>query len=120
MKREFPLTDRPSRARLAKLITAIANASGGTGYFIVGVVEKDRKGNSLDEVICGVNDNLDNYQRLIQQSLHEFTNPVPKVGYQEIDVPETRKRIGVMLIDVPLINLTKSLRNAKILDLVFT
>lgn len=100
MKREFPLTDRPSRARLAKLITAIANASGGTGYFIVGVVDKrDRKSNSLDEVIYGVSDDLDNYQKLIQQSLHEFTNPVPKVSYQEINVPGIRKRIGVMLID---------------------
>jgi hypothetical protein len=100
MKREFPLTDRPSRARLAKLITAVANASGGTGYFIVGIVDKkDRKSNSLDEIIYGVSGDSDNYQRLIQQALNEFTNPVPKVNYQEIKPPETNKRIGVMIID---------------------
>ncbi|ACK72662.1 putative transcriptional regulator [Gloeothece citriformis PCC 7424] len=100
MKREFPLTDKPSRARLAKLIVAMANASGGTGYFIVGVVDKkDRITNSIEEIIYGVNDNLDSYQRLIQQALNEFTNPVPIVSYQEIIPPEISKKIGVIIID---------------------
>lgn len=100
MKREFPLADRPSRARFAKLITAMANADGGTGYFMVGIVDKkDRKDDSLEEIIYGVSEDSDSYQRSIQQSLNEFTNPVPQVSYREINPPGTVKRIGIIIID---------------------
>lgn len=100
MKREFALADRPSRARFAKLITAIANAPGGTGYFIIGVVDKkDRRGTHPDDVYYGVTESTDHYQRSIQQALQEFSNPIPNVTYHEVTPPGTDKTIGVVIID---------------------
>jgi schlafen family protein len=99
LKREFPLEDRLSRAKLAKFITAIANAPGGRGYFIVGVVDaRDRQSDKLEDLIAGVTHSGDLYQRLVQQALTEFTNPVPEVKYQEYS-PLPNRRIGVMIIE---------------------
>jgi predicted HTH transcriptional regulator len=93
LKREFPLNDRTARARFAKLVTAIANSPGGTGYFIIGVIDnQDRISNSLDEIILGVSGDFDSYQKQIQQALTEFTNPVPSVKYEETLVPEIEKK----------------------------
>lgn len=100
MKREFPLNDKPSKARLAKLITAMANASGGTGYFIIGVVDKgDRSSNLLEDIIYGTNEDSDSYQRSINQALDEYTNPIPKVDYNEVYPPGLNKKIGVIIIE---------------------
>jgi Putative DNA-binding domain len=100
LKREFPLNDRTARAKFAKLVTAIANSPGGTGYFIIGVIDnQDRISNSLDEIIVGVSGDFDSYQKQIQQALTEFTNPVPSVKYEEILVPETEKIIGIVVIE---------------------
>lgn len=100
LKREFPLNDRIARAKFAKLVTAIANSPGGTGYFIIGVIDnQDRISNSLDEIILGVSGDFDSYQKQIQQALTEFTNPVPSVKYEETLVPEIEKTIGIVVIE---------------------
>ena len=101
LKREFPLSDRIGRAKLAKLITAMANAAGGAGYFIIGVKDKkERKPeDSLDEIIYGVNELFDEYQKLIYQALDEFANPVPRVIYEEVTPPGIDKKIGVIIIE---------------------
>lgn len=98
-KREFDLSDKVGKAKFAKLITAIANASGGTGYFIIGVNDaRDRTGNSLDEIVAGVSHDADIYQRQVQQALSDFAYPVPEVTYVEIPFEEINKRIGVVIV----------------------
>ncbi len=83
MKREFPLDDKTGKAKFAKLVTAIANTPGGTGYFIIGVVDKrDRASDRLDDIVVGVAHDEDGYQRQIQQALTDFTNPVPLVLFR--------------------------------------
>lgn len=99
IKQEFKLDNKPNRAKFAQLITAIANAPGGTGYFIIGVVDKrNRKTNSLDEIVPGVTDDHDSYQRLIQQALDTYASPVPVVEYLEVPVPEIGRKIGVVIV----------------------
>ncbi len=101
LKQELPLDDRPSRARLAKIVTSIANTPGGEGYIVIGVLEgrhRDDK-NSLADIVVGVPYEHDGYQRLIQQSLDEFTNPVPQVSYTEVLVPEVSRKIGVIIVE---------------------
>jgi hypothetical protein len=100
MKREFALDDRMGKAKFAKLVTAIANTPGGTGYFIIGVVDKrDRASDRLDDIVVGVTHDEDVYQRQIQQALTDFTNPVPLVRYQELYFPEVSRKIGVAIIE---------------------
>lgn len=99
MKSEFPLESKDSKAKFAKLITAIANSPGGTGYFIIGVVDKrKRTGESLNEIIIGITYEQDVYQRQIQQALNEFSNPIPLVEYQEVSFPKISKKIGVIVV----------------------
>jgi len=101
LKQELPLNDRPSRAKLAKVVTSIANTPGGEGYIIVGVLEERHRSdkNNLEEIIVGVPYEHDAYQRLIQQALNEFTNPVPQVSYTEVLVPEVSRKIGVIVVE---------------------
>lgn len=100
LKQELPLNDRPSRAKLAKIVTSIANTPGGTGYIVVGVVEgRHRSSDNLEEIIVGVPYEHDAYQRLIQQALDEFTNPVPQVSYTEVPIQEVRRKIGIIIVE---------------------
>ncbi len=101
LKQKLPLDDRPSRARLAKIVTSMANTPGGEGYIVIGVLEgrhRDDK-NNLADIIVGVPYEHDSYQRLIQQALDEFTNPVPQVSYTEVLVPKISRNIGVIIVE---------------------
>lgn len=100
MKSECCLEDKAGKAKFARSIAAIANSPGGRGYFIVGVKDKkQRSGEDMDEIIAGINQDHDSFQRLIQQSLYEFLNPVPTVSYEEVPVPKTSKNIGVIIVE---------------------
>jgi hypothetical protein len=100
MKSECNLGDKQGKAKFAKSIAAIANSPGGRGYLIIGVQDKrERTGEDFNEIVIGLNQDHDSFQRLIQQALYEFLNPVPTILYEELLVPDTEKRIGVVIVE---------------------
>lgn len=99
-KRMLDLGPRPNGTKLAQLVTAMANTPGGTGYILLGVVDRRaRSGVDLADAVCGIDHDPEEFERRLQQVLVEAANPVPPVRYEVITVPEIDQRIGVIVVE---------------------
>jgi len=101
LKRTLDLSDKAKRAHFAKDVLAMANTRGGPGYIIVGVLDnKDRQENSSDYVVGFSAGDTDALERLVMQTLdHYCSKPIPDVHYEELVHPQTKKSIGIVVID---------------------
>jgi len=100
LKRSFDLGSRPNRTKLAQIVTAIANTPGGSGYIVLGVLDRRaRTGPTLADAVCGVEHDPEGYARQLHQALAEASNPVPVVRYETVPVPGLDKRVGVIVVE---------------------
>jgi len=101
LKRQLDLGTRGTRAKFAKDVLAMANTAGGTGYLVIGVLDaKDRTSDDPTEYIVGFSPpDLDVFQRLMQQSLQTYCDPVPEIYYEEMVHPGTERTLGVVVIE---------------------
>lgn len=100
LKRELDLGPRPNRTKLVQLICAIANTPGGTGYIVLGVLDKkDRAGPELADAVCGIDHDPENYERQLQQALADAASPVPPTRYEAVAVPGLDKQIGIIVVE---------------------
>jgi hypothetical protein len=107
LKREWDLGPRPNRTRLAQLVTAMANTPGGVGYIVIGVLDRRQRpvlqsggAPGLADVVCGIDHDSETFERQLQQALADASDPVPSVRYEVLDVPDTGKRIGVIVVEL--------------------
>jgi len=99
LKRSVDLSDRPGRASFAKDVMAIANTIGGTGYLIIGVVDRKQRSGVLTEDIPGFHPpDPDAFQRLIAQALHYYVTPPPAFEYHTVQHPTLDRPIGIVVI----------------------
>lgn len=101
LKRELTLENKVERARFAKDVLAMANTIGGQGYIVVGVLDaKDRAtpADAHDYIVGYSPPDSDAFQRLIQQSLDTYCDPVPEVRYETVLHPGTERTLGVVVI----------------------
>jgi hypothetical protein len=100
LKGKIDLGARPNATKLAQLVSAIANTPGGTGYIVLGVMDrKARDGAGGANVTCGFEHEPDSFERRLQQVLAEATNPVPPVRLEVLDAPGIDRRIGVIVVE---------------------
>ncbi len=98
LKQELDLSDRPSRAELARDISALANRDGG--YIVIGV--KDARHRSTDDptdYIVGWAGDLDEIERSIRDALAKFCEPPPRVTLSLVSEPVTQRHL--LVIHVP-------------------
>ncbi len=100
LKREYSLDERPKQAKLAKLISALANTPGGSAYIVIGVKDKkDRHSNDPSEIIVGFNpDTADSFQRQLQQAVTNYIEPRPTVNFYLVPYPNNDRILGVVHI----------------------
>jgi hypothetical protein len=99
LKRELDLSSRTNRAEFSKDICALANTAGGIGYLIIGILDvKERTDDDPVAYVTGISHNEDEFQRLIQQALSEFCNPVPDIRYVTMRHPQVPKDVGVVVV----------------------
>lgn len=101
LKRELDLSTRPKAAEFAKDVAAIANTSGGTGYIVIGVLDRgQRKG--MTDYVPGFEGDPDLLYRQMLQALSNYVDPPPDIDYQELNHPTTgrkiSRKIGVIVI----------------------
>src|SRR5581483_1061044 len=100
LKREVDLSDKPHAAKFAKIISALANTPGGTAYIVIGVKDrKERESDDPREYIVGFDvEQADDFQRMLQQALTNYLEPIPTVDVHLVEHPIARRTLGVVRI----------------------
>jgi len=101
LKQTLDLSTRPQKAEFVKDVTAIANTPGGDGFLIIGVVDaRERSNDDPNDYVVGFRapEGPDAFHRQMIDALAQFCNRVPTIEYDEIEHPDTRRRIGVVTI----------------------
>jgi len=86
-KERIDLSDRPNKAKFAKLVAAIANTlSQEVGYIIVGVRDKRHLSSEESPVVGCLGISRDQLSQMIYQTLSEWIEPVPRVNCEEFEI----------------------------------
>jgi len=87
-KERIDLSDKPNKAKFAKLVAAIANTlSQEVGYIIVGVRDKRHLSSEEFPVVgCCPEISTDQLSQIIYQILSEWIEPVPRVNCEEFEI----------------------------------
>ena len=100
LKREVDLSDKPHAAKFAKIVSAMANTPGGAAYIVIGVQDhKERTSSDPHDYVVGFDpDQADDFQRQMQQALHNNLEPVPMAEFRSVIHPLAGKYLGVVQI----------------------
>ena len=95
LKQTLDLTDRPSRAEIARDIAAMANREGG--YIVVGVVDaRHRASPDLHAAVTGWSGDVDETERQLRTILTDFCDPPPRIDVSAFLEPHTSRTLLVI------------------------
>lgn len=95
LKERLDLSDRASRAELARDIMAMANCQGG--YIVVGVKDRRHRGSDdPNDYVIGWQDDPDETERTIRQTLVLYCDPPPRVSIHRLQEPATQRTLLVI------------------------
>ncbi|MDL1955894.1 MAG: ATP-binding protein [Candidatus Desulfofervidus auxilii] len=114
-KERLDLSNKPNKAKFAKLVAAIANTlSQEIGYIIVGI--KDEKHSSSEESpIVGCSKiSIDQLSQMIYQILSEWIEPVPRVNCEEFEIEGKKIIVIEIYSDNPPYMFKRNLQHSEV------
>ena len=102
LKEALDISNPLGKTKLIRHICAIANTKGGTGYLIIGVIDKkNRAGSEPADFLKNWCVSKDDFERQLGQILDEYISPSPEFDYYQLTPYEkqgVKASIGVIEI----------------------